>query len=33
MVVHQTVERLANDLKTEFPDMKGLSPIHLRYMR
>lgn len=29
----KTVERLANDLKTEFPDMKGLSPRNLRYMR
>jgi predicted nuclease of restriction endonuclease-like (RecB) superfamily len=27
------VERLAADLKTEFPDMKGLSPRNLRYMR
>jgi predicted nuclease of restriction endonuclease-like (RecB) superfamily len=29
----KTVDRLANDLKTEFPDMKGLSPRNLRYMR
>ena len=27
------VERLANDLKTEFPDMKGLSPRNLCSMR
>ncbi len=29
----KTVERLAIDLKIEFPDMKGLSPRNLRYMR
>lgn len=29
----KTVERLAKDLKIEFPDMKGLSPRNLRYMR
>jgi predicted nuclease of restriction endonuclease-like (RecB) superfamily len=29
----KTVERLASDLKIEFPDMKGLSPRNLRYMR
>ena len=29
----KTVERLALDLKMEFPDMKGLSPRNLRYMR
>ena len=27
------VDKLAADLKTEFPDMKGLSPRNLRYMR
>ena len=27
------VDRLAKDLKIEFPDMKGLSPRYLRYMR
>jgi len=30
---NKTVERLANDLKTEFPDMNGLSPRNLRYMK
>lgn len=29
----KTVEKLSKDLKTEFPDMKGLSPRNLRYMR
>jgi len=29
----KTVEKLAVDLKAEFPDMKGLSPRNLRYMR
>jgi len=29
----KTVERLSGDLRTEFPDMKGLSPRNLRYMR
>jgi len=29
----KTVERLSVDLKTEFEDMKGLSPRNLRYMR
>lgn len=29
----KTVERLSRDLQTEFPDMKGLSPRNLRYMR
>jgi predicted nuclease of restriction endonuclease-like (RecB) superfamily len=29
----KTVERLASDLKSEFPEMKGLSPRSLRYMR
>lgn len=29
----KTVERLATDLRLEFPDMKGLSPRNLRYMR
>ena len=27
------IDRLANDLKTEFPDMKGLSVRNLKYMR
>lgn len=27
------IQRLASDLKTEFPDMKGFSPRNLRYMR
>lgn len=27
------VERLSADLKTAFPDMKGLSPRNLKYMR
>lgn len=27
------VERLAADLKSEFPEMKGLSPRNLRFMR
>ena len=30
---NKTVERLANDLKTEFPDINGLFPRNLRYMR
>ncbi len=29
----KTVEKLSIDLKVEFPDMKGLSPRNLRYMR
>ena len=29
----KTVERLAADLRSEFPDMKGFSPRNLRYMR
>lgn len=29
----KTVEKLSKDLKAEFPDMKGLSPRNLRYMR
>lgn len=29
----KTVERLAGDLRIEFPDMKGISPRNLRYMR
>ncbi|MFP5040039.1 PDDEXK nuclease domain-containing protein [Parasediminibacterium sp. JCM 36343] len=29
----KTVEKLAIDLKAEFPDMNGLSPRNLRYMR
>ena len=29
----KTVERLANYLKTEFPDIKGLSPRNLCYIR
>lgn len=29
----KTIEKLAKDLRTEFPDMKGLSPRNLRYMR
>lgn len=29
----KTVERLAIDLRLEFPDMKGLSTRNLRYMR
>ena len=29
----KTIERLANDLRVEFQDMKGLSPRNLRYMR
>lgn len=29
----KTVEKLAKDLRLEFPDMKGLSPRNLRYMR
>lgn len=27
------VERLAKDLRAEFPDMKGFSPRNLKYMR
>jgi uncharacterized protein DUF1016 len=27
------IKRLANDLRGEFPDMKGLSPTNLQYMR
>ena len=27
------IKRLANDLRREFPDMKGLSPTNLQYMR
>lgn len=29
----KTVEKLASDLRLEFPDMKGISPRNLRYMR
>lgn len=29
----KTIDQLAADLKAEFPDMKGLSPRNLRYMR
>ena len=29
----KVVERLAADLRSEFPDMKGFSPTNLRYMR
>lgn len=29
----KTVEKLASDLRVEFPDMKGISPRNLRYMR
>jgi predicted nuclease of restriction endonuclease-like (RecB) superfamily len=29
----KVVERLAKDLKSEFPDMQGLSPRNLKYMR
>jgi predicted nuclease of restriction endonuclease-like (RecB) superfamily len=29
----KTVDKLASDLKAEFPEMKGLSPRNLRYMR
>ena len=29
----KTIEKLAADLKAEFPEMKGLSPRNLRYMR
>src|ERR1039458_137792 len=29
----KVIERLAADLRREFPDMKGLSPRNLRYMR
>jgi predicted nuclease of restriction endonuclease-like (RecB) superfamily len=29
----KVIERLAKDLRREFPDMKGLSPRNLRYMR
>jgi len=29
----RVIERLAVDLRTEFPDMKGLSPRNLKYMR
>lgn len=27
------IERLAHDLRTAFPDMKGFSPSNLKYMR
>ena len=27
------IERLAQDLRTAFPDMKGFSPRNLKYMR
>lgn len=29
----KVIERLANDLRTAFPDMKGFSPRNLKYMR
>ena len=29
----QVIAQLANDLRTEFPEMKGFSPSNLRYMR
>ena len=29
----KVIERLAHDLRTAIPDMKGLSPRNLRYMR
>lgn len=29
----KVVEQLAKDLRSEFPDMKGISPRNLRYMR
>jgi predicted nuclease of restriction endonuclease-like (RecB) superfamily len=29
----KVVERLAHDLRTAFPDMKGFSPRNLKYMR
>lgn len=29
----KVIERLAKDLKREFPDMKGFSPRNLKYMR
>jgi predicted nuclease of restriction endonuclease-like (RecB) superfamily len=29
----KVIERLATDLRREFPDMKGLSPRNIRYMR
>lgn len=29
----KVIERLANDLRREFPDMKGFSPRNLKYMR
>jgi predicted nuclease of restriction endonuclease-like (RecB) superfamily len=29
----KVVERLAHDLRTAFPDMKGMSPRNLKYMR
>jgi predicted nuclease of restriction endonuclease-like (RecB) superfamily len=29
----RVIERLAHDLRAAFPDMKGLSPRNLRYMR
>ncbi len=29
----KTIDRLADDLRLEFPDMKGFSPRNLRYMR
>jgi len=29
----KVIDRLANDLKTAFPEMKGFSPRNLKYMR
>src|SRR5579864_8216702 len=29
----KVIERLAKDLRSEFPDMQGLSPRNLKYMR
>lgn len=29
----KVIERLAQDLRREFPEMKGLSPRNLKYMR
>jgi len=29
----KVIERLAHDLRTAFPDMKGFSPRNLKYMR
>jgi predicted nuclease of restriction endonuclease-like (RecB) superfamily len=29
----KVIERLAQDLRTAFPDMKGFSPRNLKYMR